>query len=116
MKVRKDGIGLNSSRFPVLVREQAKHQTFDQRQTVGVAPVVLGLAPTPTGKMLLLRNTSAAGQSIRVGIAPLFGAFASGMLLYPGDAYSVDNVTGLPQLSAVADAAGGLLEISSWET
>jgi len=72
---------------------------------------IVDMTANPTkGYLVYLRNSSPASQNIRFGAAPSFGVSpAVGMLIEPGEAVVLYNITNI-LLKAIADAAGGTLE------
>lgn len=115
MRVKKDGTGLNAAGAFVLVKEIPMQFVNEFQKTVGVAFVTLSMANSPASSMYLLRNVSTAGQIIRIGAAPNFTpGLEQGMVLYPGDAMTIEGITN-PPFGAIADAAGGALAVSQWQ-
>lgn len=88
------------------------------QQTIGVAAVFLG-GTAVFKTRVTVRNVSTAGQIIRIGDSAVsFGAPPFGVSLYPGDSAMVDNFESQPDFTlwAIADAAGGLLDVLQVQT
>lgn len=119
MRVRKEGPNTGSVGAPTLV-DIAPQRLVETDTTIDVGVVIVAI---PTGSSdgtnmtLTIQNVSTAGQKIRFGMAPSFGATLAGLLLNPGDTYTFENFGGfffggasvVPGL--IADAAGGKVSV-----
>ena len=97
-----------------IIAVDAPYDTFvtATQLVVGTGLVtVVDMTANPTkGYLVYLRNSSPASQNIRFGTAPSFGSSPPiGMILEPGEAVVLYNVTNI-LLKAIADAASGTLE------
>lgn len=108
----KPASGLKMTPYSVLVTET--------QLSVGVALVPIFTPDALYNYLVTLANSTAVGGvSIRVGVAPSFGAPIAGWLLEPKAGIVWDNWDGNPAVpfQAIASGAGpGTLEVSIWRT
>lgn len=89
---------------------------------VGAGLVLIFTPGSGASYLVVCRNVSAGGQIIRVGSVPSFIAPVRGLALYPstalppggGDSLTYDLFGGA--LYAIANGAGGLLDVSVWSS
>lgn len=122
MRIRKSGIGLNNQFAPFIVKETPYNaMSTDVQKTVNTTPIVFLAGAALLNHLLIVSNVSTSGQTIRIGDALVsFGAPVAGAALYPGDSFEIDGFAtgglGFGGFFAVADAAGGLLDIIAMQT
>lgn len=80
----------------------------DTQFTVGAALVPIYAPAAGLTYTYIFVNRSGAGQNIRVGRVPSFGAPVSGLLLAVNDTLTLENV--LTAIQAISNAAGALLD------
>ncbi len=92
--------------YSVLVTETAV--------SVGLVLVLIATLSSLFNHVVFFRNSSTGGQNIRVGTTgPAFST--AGFLLQPNDAIVMDALQTVA-LRAIADAAGGLLDVVIYRT
>lgn len=102
------GTAIAGSRLAPFVTE-----VFAGQVLVGLIAVPILVPVAGLTYLVLMRNTSAGGQNIRFGGAPSFIGL-TGFLLAPNDVVTLDFWG--PIVNAIADAAGGTLEVGIWST
>jgi len=78
------------------------------------APTLLFLPLAGFSYLIILRNSSPAAQTIRVGLVPSYVAPIAGMILLPGDNIAIENM--FTAFYALGSAAGAVLDESIWRT
>lgn len=119
MRISKTSNPGGTSSNPVNVKE-VPYDTFggQSQLTIGVVASAIGGAAVVNNR-LTVRNSSTAGQIIRLGSAAVsFGAPPIGMPLFPGDTAMIDQWETQPggQYFAIANAAGALLDVVNMQT
>ena len=100
---------------PVSRSDPYKTLVTEFQLPVNAAPLVAVLAAVAaTTYLVVLRNSSAGGQMIRIGTAPDFGAPIAGLMLAPGDIVIFDSYDA--DINAIADGAGALLDTFIYST
>lgn len=97
---------------PTIAPAQILLGTLVSEAQIAVAATPAAPTALPAGGQLyILRNTSPAAQTIRIGVAPSYVAPVAGILLNVNDTLTIDGLgTGIV-LAALGSAAGATLDV-----